>query len=57
MPSWPRFQNGIKTQIHVDFEFTVNSLTKCSLHLYHKRILILCSHIVGLVWKDQHNPS
>lgn len=31
----PRCQNGIKTHIHMDFEFLVNNLTKCSFHLQH----------------------
>lgn len=38
-PSWSRFENGVETQIHRDFEVIVNCLTKFSLHSHDKRIL------------------
>ena len=55
--SWSKFQSSVNTQIYTDFDFTVNRLTKFSLHLYHERILVFCAQTqVGLIQEDKHNP-
>lgn len=38
---------GVKTQIHTDFEVTVNSPTEFSLDSCHKRIPFLCLDTCG----------
>lgn len=48
--SWSKSHNSVNTQIHMNFDFTVNSLTKFSLYFYHERIRGFCAQThVGLV--------